>query len=102
MRTKELATEPIEGPALPLQRVHHVHGGDSLPLGVLGVGDSVPDHVLQEHLQAASPGKAADSRLRDALNVITQHLPVSLGSSLSKSLAAFATSRHLGNEEFGD
>ena len=43
-------SEAIESTSLPLESVDHVHGGDSLPLGVLGVGDRVPDHVLQEDL----------------------------------------------------
>ena len=33
------STEAVEGASLPLEGVHHVHGGDGLPLGVLGVGD---------------------------------------------------------------
>ena len=45
-----LASKPVEGAALPLERVHHVHGGHSLPLGVLGVGHRVADNILQEHL----------------------------------------------------
>ena len=40
-----LATEAVEGLALALERVDNVHGGDSLPLGVLGVGHSIADHV---------------------------------------------------------
>ncbi|XP_044316287.1 uncharacterized protein LOC123037674 [Drosophila rhopaloa] len=39
------------GAALPLQGVHDIHGCDSLPLGVFGVGDGITDNVLQEHLQ---------------------------------------------------
>lgn len=34
-----------------LQGVDHVHGHDHLPLGMLHVGDSVVDHILQEDLQ---------------------------------------------------
>nr|XP_020008738.1 uncharacterized protein LOC109676951 [Castor canadensis] len=49
-----LASEAVQGAALALERVDHVHGGDRLALGVLGVGDSVPDDVLQEHLQHAA------------------------------------------------
>ena len=41
-----LSTEPIEGPALPFQCVYHVHGGHSLPLGMLSVGDSIADDIL--------------------------------------------------------
>ena len=43
-----LAAESVQGPALPLQSVDNVHGSDSLPLGVLGVGDGISDDVLQE------------------------------------------------------
>ena len=61
-----------------LEGVDHVHGGDGLPFGVLGVGDGVADHVLQEDhehaagilvdqagdpLDAAPPGQAPDGRL---------------------------------------
>ena len=40
--------EAVEGAALALEGGDHVHGGDGLPLGVLGVGDGDLDHVLQE------------------------------------------------------
>ena len=33
-------------------------------------------------------------RLGDALDVVSQHLTVTLGASLSQSLASFATSSH--------
>ena len=45
------ASEAVESPSLPLESVDNVHGSDSLPLGVLGVGHGVTDDVLQEHLQ---------------------------------------------------
>ena len=48
---KPLAAEAVQGPALPLQGIHHVKGCDSLAPGVLCVGDCIPDDVLQEHLQ---------------------------------------------------
>ena len=51
-----LASKPVECAALPLEGVHHVHGGHSLPLGVLSVGHSVADDVLQEYLENA-PGQ---------------------------------------------
>ena len=44
------ATETIQSPALPLKSVDDVHGSDSLPLGMLSVGDGVTDDILQEHL----------------------------------------------------
>merc|ERR1719319_1607164 len=107
---KDLAAEAVEGASLPLEGVDHVHGGDSFPLGVLGVGDGVADHVLEEDLEdasgllvdeagdpldAAPPGEAPDGGLGDALNVVTEALAVPLGASLAESLAALATSGHL-------
>lgn len=99
------APEAVEGAALALERVHHVHGRDRLALGVLRVGDGVPDHVLQEHLEhpagllvdeagdaldAAAPGQPPDGGLGDALDVVAQHLAVALGAPLAQALPAFA------------
>ena len=42
----KLSSEAIQGPALPLEGVHYVHGSDSLPLGMLSVGDSIADNIL--------------------------------------------------------
>ena len=46
-----LTSETVQGAALTLESVDDVHGGDGLTLGVLGVGDSVTDDVLKEHLE---------------------------------------------------
>uniref|UniRef100_A0A8C0Y1M6 Histone H4 n=1 Tax=Cyprinus carpio carpio TaxID=630221 RepID=A0A8C0Y1M6_CYPCA len=48
---RRLSSEAVQGASLSFERVHNVHSGDGLSLGVLGVGDGVADHVLQEHLQ---------------------------------------------------
>merc|ERR1719398_295632 len=105
----QLSSEAVEGPSLPLQGVHHIHGSHGLPFGVFGVGDSVTDDVLQEDLEntpgllvdeptdpfdATPPCKSADSRLGDALDVVTQHLAMSLGTSLAQSFSSFASSSH--------
>ena len=81
-----LSAESVEGATLPLESVDHVHGGDGLPLGVLGVGDGVPDDVLKEDLQhsasllvdesgdpldASSAGQPPDGGFGDALDVVT-------------------------------
>ena len=58
-----LTSESVEGAALPLEGVHYVHGGDGLPFGVLGVGHSVADNVLQEHLQQIQKMKLFFNRL---------------------------------------
>lgn len=94
---------------MAFQGVDDVHGGDSLALGVLSVGDCIPDDVLEEDLQdssgffvdesrdslhATSSGQSSDGWLGDALDVVSQDLSVTLGASLSESLASFASSRH--------
>ena len=94
---------------MPLEGVDDVHGGDGLPLGVFGVGDGVPDDVLKEYLEDASglfvdesgdtldsstSGQTTDGGLGDTLDVITQHLSVTLSAPLSESLASFTTSSH--------
>ena len=105
-----LTAESVQGTALAFQSVDHIHGGDGLPLGVLGVGDSITDDVLKEHLQdttgllvdeprdaldSTSASKTTDGRLGDTLDVIPQDLPVTLGATLSESLSSFAASSHV-------
>merc|ERR1711862_205672 len=106
-RKVQLSSEAIEGPALPLRGIHHVHGSHSLPLRMLSVGHSVTDDILQENLQN-TPGllvdettdsldttpscKSPDCRLGDALDVVPQHFSVSLGSTLAQALSTFASS----------
>ena len=77
---QRLSTKAVQGAALALEGVDHVEGGHGLAAGVLGVGDSVADDVLQEHLQhaagllideaadalhAAAAGQAPDGGLGD-------------------------------------
>ena len=74
------------------------------------VGDRVPDNVLQEDLQhspgllvnetrnplhTTATGQTSDSWFGDALDVVPQNLPVSLGASFAKALAALSSSSHL-------
>merc|ERR1719397_1418036 len=104
-----LSSEAIEGPSLPLQSVHHIHGSHGLPFRVFSVGDCVADDVLQEDLEntpgllvdeptdpfnATPPCKSTDSRLGDALNIVPQHLAMSFGTSLAQSFSSFASSSH--------
>ena len=93
-----LTAESVEGTSLSLEGIDNVHGGDSLPLGVFGVGDGVPDDVLKEDLEdstsllvdesrdtldSTTTRQTPDGGLSDALDVISQHLTVTLGASLS-------------------
>ena len=104
-----LAAEAVEGLALPLKGVDNIHGGDSLPASVLGVGDGVTDDVLKEDLEdtagllvdqtrdaldTTSAGKSANSGLSDTLDVVSQDLAMTLGTTLTESLSSFSTSRH--------
>ena len=106
---KFLSTKSVEGTSLAFQSIHDIHGSDSLPLCVLGVGDSITDYILKEHLEDATgllvdeagdpldsspPCQTSDGGLGDALDVVSQHLTVPLGASLSQSLASFAASSH--------
>ena len=105
-----LTSESVEGTSLPLEGIDHIHGSDGLPLGVFCVGDGIPDDVLKEHLEdttgllvdeagdpldSSPPRQTADGGLGDALDVVSQHLTVTLGASLSESLASLATSGHV-------
>merc|ERR1719500_448754 len=108
----KLSAKSVKGASLPLKGIDHVHGSHGLPLGVLSVGDSIPDHILKEDLKntpgllideatdpfdATPPCKSPDSRLSDALDVIPQHLAMSLGTSLAQTFASFASSSHGGH-----
>lgn len=109
-RTRILTAKTVKGAALTLKSVDDIHGSHRLSLGVLGVGDGIPDDVLKEHLEhstglfvdkarntldTTSAGKSANCWLCNALNVVTQNLSVALCSTLAKTLASFAASRHL-------
>ena len=93
-----LTSEAVQSAALSLECVDDVKSGHSLPAGMLSVGDSVSDDVLKEHFQDASgllvdeardtldttsSSETADSGLRNALDVITEDLAVSLGSAFA-------------------
>ena len=135
-----LTAEAVEGAALPLQGIDHIHGSDGLPLGMLGVGDSITDDILQEDLKkryskhnpsahnylentpsllvdeptdpfdTTPPCKSPDRRLGDTLpisnqqrysktrilylDVVPQHLAMSLGTSFAQAFTSFASSSH--------
>ena len=106
-----LASEAIQSLSLALQSIDDIHGRDCLPLGMLCVGDRVPDDVLKEHLEnptsflvdearnslhTTPTSQTADGRLGDALDIVTEYLAVSLGASLSEPLSTFASSSHCG------
>lgn len=106
----QLASETVQRTTLTLQCVHDIHGRDGLPLGVFRIRDSIADDVLQENfehtscffvdqardtLDATSSCETSNSWLRDALDVIAQHLSMALSATLSQSFSSFASSRHV-------
>jgi len=93
---------------LSLESVDDIEGGDGLALGVLGVGDGVTNDTLEEGLQdttsllvdhgrdtldTTTTSETADGWLGDTLDVVAQNLPVTLGTTLSETLATFSACR---------
>ena len=46
-----LTSETVQGSALSFHGIDYIHGGDSLPLVVLGVGDGFTDNILEKNFQ---------------------------------------------------
>ena len=110
LKCNGLTTEAVQGAALALEGIYHIHGSHSLPAGVLGVGHGITHNVLQEHLEdttglfvdeaadtldATTTSQTPDGWLGDALDVITKDLSVTLSATLAKTLSALAASRHV-------
>ncbi|XDV19218.1 hypothetical protein PO909_024733 [Leuciscus waleckii] len=104
-----LTPEPVQSASLSLQRVHNIHGGDGLSLGVFSVSHSITNDVLQKHLQhtaslfidqarntldAATSSKTTNSGFSDSLDIIAKNLSVTLSASFPESFTAFSSSRH--------
>ena len=106
---KHLAAESVKGSSLAFQCVDDVHSSNRLPPSVLSVGNCISDDVFKEYLEnttsflvdqtgdtfnSTSACKASDRGLRDALDVIAEHLAMTFGAALAKSFSSFSTSRH--------
>ena len=112
------STETIDGSALSLEGIDHIHSGDGFSPSVLSVGDGISDDSLEETLEdlsgviideggdsldTSSSGEPANGRLGDALNACSgvSLLGSPLGADLSlssDSLASFALSCHCFNK----
>ena len=105
-----LTSESVQGASLAFQGIDDIHSGDGLPFGVLGVGNSISDHVFEENFEDTSSffvdqstdsfyttttRQTADGWLRDSLDVVTKNLSMTLGASFSQSFSSFSASRHL-------
>eukprot|EP00953_Heterococcus_sp_UTEX-ZZ885_P007014 4275-Heterococcus_DN1.PRE.1 len=97
-RLRHLSAEAVQGAALALEGVDNVHCSHSLTASVLSVGDRVADDVLKEDLEdttgllvdeatdtldTSTPCQTPDGWLSDALDVVAQHLAVTLGATLA-------------------
>jgi hypothetical protein len=104
---RHLTSETVQGASLSLQSIDDIHSSDSLSLGVLGVRDGISDDILKEDLEnttgllidqtrqsldTTTTSQSSDGRLSDTLDVISQDLSVSLGSSLSQTFTSFTAS----------
>ena len=107
---EDLTSESVEGTSLPLEGIDDIHSGDSLPLGVFGVGDGITDDVLKEDLEdttgllvdqardtldTSTSRQTTDGGLGDTLNVITQYFAMTLGASFAESFSSFSSSSHV-------
>ena len=112
-----LTTETIQGAALALQRIDNIHRRHSLATGMLRVRHRVADHVLEEHLEhttgllvdeaadalhATTTSQTADSRLRNALDIVPKDLAMALRAALAQTFTTFATSRHFLLRDYGE
>ena len=90
----------MEGLSLAFEGIDNIHGSHSLTPSMLGIGDRVMDDILKKDLEhttsllidktrdtldTTTTSQTADSRLGDALAVITKDLVMTLGTSLSKT-----------------
>ena len=106
---RNLTAEAVQSATLAFQGIDDIHGGDSLALGVLSVGDGITDDVLKEDLEdtagllidqardtldTTTTSQTADGGLGDTLDVITQDLAMTLSASLSESFSSLSSSRH--------
>ena len=93
-----LSTKSVQGTSLALQSVDHIHSGDGLSLGMLGVCYGITDYILKENLKnstgllvdqsgdtldTTTASQTADSGLGDTLDVIPKDLAMALGAPLS-------------------
>ena len=95
-------SEAIESTSLPLESVDHIHGGDSLPLGVLSVGDRVPDHILQEDLVVNKSTRAYQGRNLTHLKNTSRLLVDQSRDSLDASPSRQPSDGRLGNALQGE
>ena len=101
-----LTTETVQGAALALEGVYYVQSGDGLAASMLSVGNSVTDDVLQEHFQdttgflvdktrnaldTTTTCETTDSRLGNALDVVTKDFAMAFSTTFAETLSSFSS-----------
>jgi hypothetical protein len=94
-----LSTESVQGFALPFEGVHDVHGRYRFTPGVFRVRDGIADAIFQKDFQhtpgffinqstdtfhATTTGQTTNRRFGNALDVVAQYLPVTLGAAFAE------------------
>jgi hypothetical protein len=94
-----LSAKSVQGFALTLERIDHVHGRHRLAACVLRVRDGIADAIFQKHLEhstrffinqstdtfhSTTTGQTTNGRLGNALDIVAQDLSVTLGAALSE------------------
>ena len=73
-----LTSESIESTSLALEGIDHIHSGNSLPLGVFGVGDGITDEILNTFAVVGEPEHVAPElkkRYGDVISRISFYAP---------------------------
>jgi hypothetical protein len=105
-----LCSESVQGASLSLESIDNIKCSHSLSASVLSVGHSVTHNVLKEHLEhstgllvdqtgdtlhSSTTSQTTNGWLGDSLDVVTQHLSVALGTTLSEAFTSFTASGHV-------
>ena len=101
---------------MPLEGIDDIHSGDSFSSGVLSVGDSISDNLLEERsedssgviidergdsLDTTSSAESSDSGSSDTINSGSSGLSgVSLATSFANTFHSFTFSDHFFKIEF--
>ncbi|KAK7086413.1 hypothetical protein SK128_004508, partial [Halocaridina rubra] len=104
-----LTTKAVQSTSLALQSIHHIHSSDSLPLGMFSVSDCITNDIFEEYLEdtsslfvdearntldTTSTSKATNSRLGDALDVVTKNLTMAFSAPFTQAFTSLAASCH--------
>lgn len=106
----QLACITVQSCSLILDSVGDIQWAHRLTPSMFSVDYGVTDNIFKENLESTTSllinktadalhpttaRQAADGRLGDSLDVVTEYFPVALGPPLSNSLSTFSSSGHV-------